>query len=66
MEQYTLPRSNPCCWPKATTKCFIPGEVEDRSSARLQREGIELPAGTLADLERLAEQAGLPLELADA
>jgi LDH2 family malate/lactate/ureidoglycolate dehydrogenase len=45
---------------------FFPGEVEDRSSARLQREGIELPAGTVADLERLAEQAGLPLELADA
>ena len=45
---------------------FFPGEVEDRSSARLQREGIELPAGTLADLERLADQAGLPLELADA
>jgi LDH2 family malate/lactate/ureidoglycolate dehydrogenase len=45
---------------------FFPGEVEDRSSARLQREGIELPAGTLADLERLAEWAGLPLELADA
>ena len=45
---------------------LFPGEVEDRSSARLQREGIELPAGTLADLERLADQAGLPLELADA
>jgi LDH2 family malate/lactate/ureidoglycolate dehydrogenase len=45
---------------------FYPGEIEDRSHARLQREGIELPAGTLADLERLARQAGLPLELADA
>ena len=43
---------------------FFPGEVEDRSQARLQREGIELPAGTLADLERLAEQVGVPLELA--
>jgi LDH2 family malate/lactate/ureidoglycolate dehydrogenase len=42
-----------------------PGEVEDRSRARTEREGIDLPAGTLADLERLAGQVGVPLELAD-
>jgi LDH2 family malate/lactate/ureidoglycolate dehydrogenase len=44
---------------------FYPGEVEDRSRARTEREGIDLPAGTLADLERLAGQVGVPLELAD-
>jgi LDH2 family malate/lactate/ureidoglycolate dehydrogenase len=42
---------------------FYPGEVEDRSHARTGREGIDLPAGTLADLERLAEQVGVPLAL---
>jgi LDH2 family malate/lactate/ureidoglycolate dehydrogenase len=42
---------------------FYPGELEDRSRARLERDGIDLPAGTLADLERLAEQVGLPLAL---
>jgi LDH2 family malate/lactate/ureidoglycolate dehydrogenase len=43
-----------------------PGEVEDLAKARLEREGIDLPAATVADLERLAGQAGVPLELADA
>jgi LDH2 family malate/lactate/ureidoglycolate dehydrogenase len=42
-----------------------PGELEDRASARTEGEGIDLPAGTLADLERLAGQVGVPLELAD-
>jgi LDH2 family malate/lactate/ureidoglycolate dehydrogenase len=42
---------------------FYPGEVEDRSRARTGREGVDLPAGTLADLERLAEQVGVPLAL---
>jgi LDH2 family malate/lactate/ureidoglycolate dehydrogenase len=45
---------------------LYPGELEDRSQARLQREGIDLPAGTRAELERLAEQVGVPLELAGA
>jgi LDH2 family malate/lactate/ureidoglycolate dehydrogenase len=44
---------------------FYPGELEDRASARTEGEGIDLPAGTLADLERLAGQVGVPLELAD-
>jgi LDH2 family malate/lactate/ureidoglycolate dehydrogenase len=42
---------------------FYPGEVEDRSRARTGREGVDLPVGTLADLERLAEQVGVPLAL---
>ncbi|HEV3012894.1 MAG TPA: Ldh family oxidoreductase [Actinomycetota bacterium] len=45
---------------------LYPGELEDRSQARLQREGIDLPAGTRSELERLAEQVGVPLELAGA
>jgi LDH2 family malate/lactate/ureidoglycolate dehydrogenase len=44
---------------------LYPGEVEDRSQARLEREGIDLPAATVEGLARLATQAGLPLELAD-
>jgi LDH2 family malate/lactate/ureidoglycolate dehydrogenase len=40
-----------------------PGELEDRSRAQLQREGIDLPAGTLQDLERLAGSTGVPLTL---
>jgi len=51
---------------KGFDEVFYPGEVEDRSRVRVERDGIELPAGTLADLARLAEQAGVPLELADA
>jgi LDH2 family malate/lactate/ureidoglycolate dehydrogenase len=47
-------------------KVLYPGELEDRSQARLQREGIDLPEGTRAELERLAEQVGVPLELAGA
>jgi LDH2 family malate/lactate/ureidoglycolate dehydrogenase len=45
---------------------LYPGELEDRSQARLQREGIDLPESTRAELERLAEQVGVPLELAGA
>ena len=45
---------------------LYPGELEDRSQARLQWEGIDLPAGTRAELERLAEQVGVPLELTGA
>jgi LDH2 family malate/lactate/ureidoglycolate dehydrogenase len=42
---------------------LYPGELEDRSRARLEREGITLPAGTLGDLERLGGQVGVPLDL---
>jgi LDH2 family malate/lactate/ureidoglycolate dehydrogenase len=45
---------------------LYPGELEDRSQARLQREGIDLPESTRAELERLAEQVGVPLELTGA
>jgi LDH2 family malate/lactate/ureidoglycolate dehydrogenase len=43
---------------------FYPGEIEDRSRARREREGIELPDKTVEALERLATETGVPLELA--
>jgi LDH2 family malate/lactate/ureidoglycolate dehydrogenase len=42
---------------------FFPGEIEDRSRARRGREGIEVPARTLEDLERLAAETGVRLAL---
>jgi LDH2 family malate/lactate/ureidoglycolate dehydrogenase len=42
---------------------FFPGELEDRSRARTEREGIELPDKTVDALERLAAETGVPLEL---
>ena len=42
---------------------FYPGEIEDRSRARREREGIEVPAKTMEALERLAAETGVPLAL---
>jgi LDH2 family malate/lactate/ureidoglycolate dehydrogenase len=42
---------------------FFPGELEDRSKARLEREGIELPDKTVEALEQLAAEAGVAFEL---
>jgi LDH2 family malate/lactate/ureidoglycolate dehydrogenase len=42
---------------------FYPGEIEDRSAARREREGIEVPARTLEALERLAAETGVRLAL---
>jgi LDH2 family malate/lactate/ureidoglycolate dehydrogenase len=42
---------------------FFPGEIEDRSRARREREGVEVPARTLAALEGLAAETGVPLAL---
>jgi LDH2 family malate/lactate/ureidoglycolate dehydrogenase len=42
---------------------FYPGELEDRSRARREREGIEVPAKTMDSLERLAAETGVPLAL---
>jgi LDH2 family malate/lactate/ureidoglycolate dehydrogenase len=42
---------------------FYPGELEDRSRARLEREGIELPGKTMEGLQRLAAETGVPLEV---
>jgi LDH2 family malate/lactate/ureidoglycolate dehydrogenase len=42
---------------------FFPGEIEDRSRIRREREGIELPSRTMEALERLAAETGAPLQL---
>ena len=42
---------------------FFPGELEDRSRARLEGDGIELPDRTMASLQRLAAETGVALEL---
>ena len=42
---------------------FFPGELEDRSRARTEREGIELPDKTVEGLEQLAAETGVPLEI---
>lgn len=40
---------------------FFPGELEDRSRARTESEGIELPDKTVEALEQLAAETGVPL-----
>ena len=42
---------------------FFPGELEDRSRARTEREGIELPDKTVEALEQLAAETRVPLEI---
>jgi LDH2 family malate/lactate/ureidoglycolate dehydrogenase len=42
---------------------FFPGEIEDRSRARREGEGIEVPDKTLEALRQLATQTGAPLAL---
>jgi LDH2 family malate/lactate/ureidoglycolate dehydrogenase len=42
---------------------LYPGELEDRSRARLEREGIELPAKTVAALEELAVETRVALAI---
>lgn len=39
---------------------LYPGEMEARNEARHRREGLAIPAATLADLERIARDAGVP------
>jgi LDH2 family malate/lactate/ureidoglycolate dehydrogenase len=42
---------------------FYPGELEDRSRARLEREGIELPDKTVEALAQLAAETGVALAI---
>jgi LDH2 family malate/lactate/ureidoglycolate dehydrogenase len=42
---------------------FFPGEIEDRSRARREGEGIEVPAKTMEALDGLAAETGVPLAL---
>jgi len=38
---------------------FYPGEIEARNDARNRKEGLLLPADTVADLRKLAKNFGL-------
>src|SRR5215510_14454188 len=38
---------------------FYPGEIEDNNDAKFRREGLALPAETIADLRRIAQSTGL-------
>jgi len=42
---------------------FYPGEMEARNDARNRAEGLQLPQDTLADLARIAREAGLEAKL---
>ena len=44
---------------KDVDEVHYPGELEARSDARNRREGLALPADTLADLKRIAGELGL-------
>lgn len=46
-----------------SSEIYFPGEIETRAEARARRDGIELPARTLADLAELAASCGVPFEL---
>jgi LDH2 family malate/lactate/ureidoglycolate dehydrogenase len=48
---------------QAVAEIHYPGELEDRSERRNRSEGLALPAQTIADLERLARETGVELEL---
>jgi LDH2 family malate/lactate/ureidoglycolate dehydrogenase len=48
---------------EGSEEIFFPGELEDRSRARTEREGIELPDKTVDALQRLAAETGVPLEI---
>ncbi len=45
---------------KGAEKIFYPGEMEAGNNARFREEGLTLPADTLADLEKLAAETGIP------
>ncbi len=42
---------------------FYPGEMEARNNLRNRREGVQLPADTIADLRRIATETGLQSKL---
>jgi LDH2 family malate/lactate/ureidoglycolate dehydrogenase len=44
---------------------FYPGEIEARNDAKHRRDGLLLPQDTLADLQRVAREAGLECRLHD-
>jgi hypothetical protein len=42
---------------------FYPGEIEARNDTRHRREGLALPEATFADLRRVADAAGIALDV---
>ncbi|MGE3538768.1 MAG: Ldh family oxidoreductase [Candidatus Tectimicrobiota bacterium] len=48
---------------KGFDEVFYPGEIEDKHDAQGRREGLALPADTLADLQRIARRTGLEASL---
>ncbi len=62
MEQYivqlkSVPRAAGC------DEVFYPGEMEAGNDVRNRSHGLQLPADTIADLERVARETGLTSEL---
>jgi LDH2 family malate/lactate/ureidoglycolate dehydrogenase len=45
---------------KGADEVFYPGEIEARNDVRHRREGLALPADTLADLAKIAQEMGIP------
>jgi LDH2 family malate/lactate/ureidoglycolate dehydrogenase len=45
---------------KGAEQIFYPGEIEAANNARFREEGLTLPADTLVDLAKLAEEMQLP------
>jgi LDH2 family malate/lactate/ureidoglycolate dehydrogenase len=48
---------------KGFDEVFYPGEMENNSDAKFRREGLQLPADTIADLRRIAKETGLEARL---
>ncbi len=44
---------------KGHAEVFYPGEIEARNEAANRRDGLSLPADTIADLEKVARETGL-------
>ena len=53
-----LPRADGCA------EILVPGELEDRVHEERAAQGIPLPAGTLRNLQTVAERFGIPMPAA--
>ena len=48
---------------KGYDEVFYPGEMEANNDLKNRRDGLALPADTIADLERIAGETGIPLDI---
>lgn len=48
------------------SEVFYPGEIESRAEERARNEGVSLPEKTIEELRALAEEVGVPFDLAPA